>query len=68
MNHPIYMDYAATTPIDGRVAKLMSRYMDIEGVLVTRRRGLMSLAGRRKKQLKMRVFRWLKYLMLIRGR
>jgi cysteine desulfurase len=32
MNHPIYMDYAATTPIDGRVAKLMSRYMDIEGV------------------------------------
>ena len=32
MNYPIYMDYAATTPIDGRVAKLMSRYMDIEGV------------------------------------
>ena len=32
MNHPIYMDYAATTPIDSRVAKLMSRYMDIEGV------------------------------------
>ena len=32
MNHPSYMDYAATTPIDGRVAKLMSRYMDIEGV------------------------------------
>ena len=32
MEQPIYMDYAATTPIDGRVAKLMLRYMDIEGV------------------------------------
>ena len=32
MNQAIYMDYAATTPIDGRVAKLMSRYMDFEGV------------------------------------
>ena len=32
MNQAIYMDYAATTPIDGRVLKLMSRYMGIEGV------------------------------------
>ena len=32
MNQAIYMDYAATTPIDGRVLKLMSRYMGKEGV------------------------------------
>ena len=28
---PIYLDYSATTPIDGRVAEKMARYLTIEG-------------------------------------
>lgn len=31
MNHPIYMDYAATTPVDPRVAELMVKYLSVEG-------------------------------------
>ncbi|MBV1869621.1 MAG: IscS subfamily cysteine desulfurase [Gammaproteobacteria bacterium] len=32
MSRPIYMDYAATTPVDPRVSKKMSKYLDIDGI------------------------------------
>ncbi len=32
MKRPIYLDYAATTPIDPRVKQEMCRYMDITGI------------------------------------
>lgn len=32
MSHPIYLDYAATTPIDADVAQKMMQYMTYEGV------------------------------------
>lgn len=31
MNKPIYLDYAATTPVDPRVAKKMMEYLTLEG-------------------------------------
>ncbi|WP_375176807.1 IscS subfamily cysteine desulfurase [Marinobacter mobilis] len=32
MKKPVYMDYAATTPVDGLVAEEMSRYLTMDGV------------------------------------
>lgn len=32
MNGPVYLDYAATTPVDPRVAEVMSRHLTLEGV------------------------------------
>ncbi|MBB3139475.1 aminotransferase class V-fold PLP-dependent enzyme [Halomonas organivorans] len=32
MSAPVYLDYAATTPIDPRVAEVMSRYLTREGI------------------------------------
>jgi len=32
MSRPIYLDYAATTPIDSRVAKKMCDYLDVDGI------------------------------------
>lgn len=32
MSRPIYLDYAATTPIDPRVAKKMCEYLDVDGI------------------------------------
>nr|WP_297458941.1 aminotransferase class V-fold PLP-dependent enzyme [uncultured Halomonas sp.] len=32
MNAPIYLDYAATTPVDPRVAEAMSRHLTLDGV------------------------------------
>jgi len=32
MRLPIYLDYAATTPVDPRVAELLGRYLTREGV------------------------------------
>lgn len=32
MNKPIYLDYAATTPVDERVADKMSKYLTMDGV------------------------------------
>lgn len=32
LNRPIYLDYAATTPVDAKVAKKMAEYMTFEGV------------------------------------
>ncbi|WP_296403720.1 IscS subfamily cysteine desulfurase [Psychrobacter sp.] len=32
VNRPIYLDYAATTPVDAKVAKKMAEYMTFEGV------------------------------------
>jgi cysteine desulfurase len=32
MSYPIYMDYAATTPVDRRVAKSMMKFLDPDGV------------------------------------
>jgi cysteine desulfurase len=32
MNKPIYLDYAATTPVDKRVAEKMSNYLTMDGV------------------------------------
>lgn len=32
MTQPIYLDYAATTPVDSRVAKTMCTYLDTSGV------------------------------------
>ena len=31
---PIYLDYAATTPVDSRVASKMSEFMTFEGTFV----------------------------------
>lgn len=31
MSHPIYMDYAATTPVDPRVAQKMMQYLTMDG-------------------------------------
>ncbi|MFG6179271.1 aminotransferase class V-fold PLP-dependent enzyme [Halomonas sp. THAF12] len=31
MSAPVYLDYAATTPVDPRVAEVMSRYLTLEG-------------------------------------
>ena len=69
MNHPIYMDYAATTPIDGRVAKLMSRYMDIEGVFGNPASRTHEFGWQAEEAVEnARVQVWLQYLMLIRER
>lgn len=35
MKLPIYLDYAATTPMDERVAKKMMEYMTKDGIFVT---------------------------------
>ncbi len=32
MSAPIYLDYAATTPVDPRVAEVMSRHLTLDGV------------------------------------
>lgn len=32
MKHPIYLDYAATTPMDSRVAEAMYRHLTLDGV------------------------------------
>ncbi|WP_027966048.1 aminotransferase class V-fold PLP-dependent enzyme [Halomonas halocynthiae] len=32
MNSPVYLDYAATTPVDPRVADLMSRHLTMDGI------------------------------------
>ncbi|MCL7941899.1 IscS subfamily cysteine desulfurase [Halomonas sp. ATCH28] len=32
MSAPVYLDYAATTPVDPRVAEVMSRYLTLDGI------------------------------------
>ncbi|MBZ9538939.1 IscS subfamily cysteine desulfurase [Modicisalibacter tunisiensis] len=32
MNAPIYLDYAATTPVDPRVAEVMARHLTLDGI------------------------------------
>ena len=32
MTSPVYLDYAATTPVDPRVAELMARHLTLDGV------------------------------------
>lgn len=32
MNGPVYLDYAATTPVDPRVAEIMSRHLTLDGI------------------------------------
>ncbi|SFH29676.1 aminotransferase class V-fold PLP-dependent enzyme [Modicisalibacter xianhensis] len=32
MNGPVYLDYAATTPVDPRVAEVMSRHLTLDGI------------------------------------
>ncbi|QJQ94480.1 MULTISPECIES: aminotransferase class V-fold PLP-dependent enzyme [Halomonadaceae] len=32
MSAPVYLDYAATTPVDPRVAELMSRHLTLDGI------------------------------------
>ena len=32
MNTPVYLDYAATTPVDPRVAEVMTRYLGLDGI------------------------------------
>ena len=49
MKLPIYLDYAATCPVDERVAKKMMEYLTIDGYLATLHRVPINLDGRLKR-------------------
>ena len=51
MKLPIYLDYAATTPVDERVAKEMMQCLTMDGNLVTLHHAHTVLVGKQKKQL-----------------
>ncbi len=51
MKLPIYLDYAATTPMDERVAKKMMEYMTKDGIFGNPALAHTNLVGKRKKRL-----------------
>ena len=50
MKAPIYLDYAATTPVDPRVAQKMSECLMAEGNFGNPAAGPISLVGKQKRQ------------------
>lgn len=58
MKKPVYLDYAATTPVDPAVADEMIKYLTLDGVLAIRLPALMALAGKRKLLWSRPVARW----------
>lgn len=56
INLPIYLDYAATTPVDPRVAEKMVPYLSQH--FGNPAPALIHLAGRRKRRWKKRENRW----------
>ena len=50
MSLPIYLDYAATTPVDPAVADKMMQYLTPQVISATPRRALTPLVGKRKPQ------------------
>ena len=59
MKLPIYLDYAATCPVDERVAKKMMEYLTIDGVFGIQHLVHINLAGKLKKQLILHVIKLL---------
>ena len=57
MKLPIYLDYAATCPVDERVAKKMMEYLTIDGVSVIQHLVHINLAGKLKKLLILHVIK-----------
>ncbi|WP_369809125.1 hypothetical protein [Oceanicoccus sp. KOV_DT_Chl] len=47
MQQPIYLDYAATTPVDPQVAAAMSRCLTMDGFFANPALAYLWLAGRR---------------------
>ena len=68
MPAPIYLDYAATTPVDQRVIERMVAHMSVDADFGNPASRSTLMAGRRKNPSRLRGFRWLKPLMLILAR
>ncbi len=50
MKRPIYLDYAATTPVDPQVAERMMECLTFDGTFGTQHLALMLTVGRQKKK------------------
>jgi cysteine sulfinate desulfinase/cysteine desulfurase-like protein len=50
MKRPIYLDYAATTPVDPQVAERMMECLTFDGTSVTQHRVHMLTGGKQKKK------------------
>ena len=59
MKLPIYLDYAATCPVDERVAKKMMEYLPLMVYSVIQHLVHINLAGKQKKRLILHVIKLL---------